>query len=100
MNFDLVITRHPALVDYLQAKGLVSADIEVVAHATADMLEGKDVIGILPLNLAAACHSVTTIPMNLPAELRGVELSLEQVQDLAGEPQTFMVTETTAAPVV
>ena len=62
------------------------------------MLEGKDVIGILPLNLAAVCTSVTTIPMNLPAELRGVELSLEQVEQHAGTPQKFVVQDVTAVP--
>ncbi len=60
------------------------------------MLEGKDVIGVLPLNLAAVCHSVTMIPMSLPAELRGIELSLEQVQQYAGTPQVFEVQDVTA----
>ena len=96
MEYDLIVTRHPALVEYLQNQGLVSADIEVVVHTTPEVLEGKNVIGILPLNLAAVCQTVTTIPLNLPAELRGVELSLEQVQQYAGTPQVFEVQDVTS----
>ncbi len=88
---EVVVTRHPALVAYLREIGLISPDAEVVTHATPELVRRNHVIGVLPLRLAALTASITEVPLNLPPELRGQELSLEQVRQYAGEPQTYEV---------
>lgn len=80
----VVVTRHAALVEYLTELGVVPAGTEVVTHATAEQVRGRHVFGVLPLHLAAEAASVTEVPLNVPAELRGVELTLEQVRQFAG----------------
>ena len=80
----VVVTRHPALVEYLTELGVVPAGTEVVAHATAEQVRGRHVFGVLPLHLAAEAASVTEVTLHVPAELRGVELTLEQVRQFAG----------------
>lgn len=80
----VVVTRHPALVEYLTELGVVPADTEVVTHATAEQVRGRHVFGVLPLHLAAEAASVTEVTLRVPAELRGVELTLEQVRQFAG----------------
>lgn len=80
----VVVTRHPALVEYLTELGVVPAGTEVVAHATAEQVRGRHVFGVLPLHLAAEAASVTEVPLHVPAELRGVELTLEQVRQFSG----------------
>lgn len=80
----VVVTRHPALVEYLTELGVVPADTEVVTHATAEQVRGRHVFGVLPLHLAAEAASVTEVTLHVPAELRGVELTLEQVRQFAG----------------
>ena len=87
----LVVTRHPALVAYLVEEGVVPAETKVLSHVTMDDVAGQDVVGVLPLHLAWACASVTEVPLDLPPELRGVELTLEQVRRFAGEPRTYKV---------
>ena len=52
----------------------------VVRHADAETVKGKDVYGVLPLHLAALANTITSVDMNLPAEMRGKELSLEDVE--------------------
>ena len=88
----IVVTRHPALVSYLQEQGLVPAGVPVISHATPEQVRGRYVIGVLPLSLASLAESVTEVPLSLPPELRGVELSLEQVRQYAGRPVTYQVT--------
>lgn len=85
----IIVTRHPALVEHLAEQGYTG---KVVAHATDDDVRGQHVVGVLPLRLAALAASVTEVPLNLPPELRGVELTLEQVRAYAGEPVTYRVT--------
>lgn len=88
---DLVVTRHAALVDYLREQGIVGADVEVIPHADAEMVEGKHVAGVMPLHLATLCRSVTEVPMDIPVELRGKELTIEQMRQFARPTVTYTV---------
>jgi len=92
MENTIVVTRHPALVALLQERGLIEEGVRVIPHATPQDVRGKHVIGILPLSLAALAASVTEIPLNLSAELRGKELDLETLRRIAAEPVTYKVT--------
>jgi putative CRISPR-associated protein (TIGR02620 family) len=77
----VIVSRHQGLVEWLRRKGIVG---KVIAHATADDVRGKDVIGNLPLHLAAMAKSVTVVDMpNLPPDWRGQDLSPDQM-DQAG----------------
>ena len=77
----VIVSRHQGLVDWLRRKGIVG---KVVTHATPDDVRGKDVIGNLPLHLAAVAKSVTVVDMPaLPADWRGQDLSPDQM-DQAG----------------
>ena len=91
MSHTLIVTRHSGLVQYLIAKGFVPSDVEVVEHASADIVTGKHVWGVLPHSLSVLCDSFTEIPLSLPIELRGKELTMEQVEAHAGEPVTYVV---------
>lgn len=95
MNTDdtVVVTRHAGLVEYLFERGLVDKDTWVVNHADIEDVRGKDVIGILPLRLAVEASSVTEIPMDIPEHLRGKELGIDQVRQLAGPARRFVVRE-------
>ena len=87
----VVVTRHPALVAYLTELGVVHTDAEVVTHATPEQVRGRVVFGVLPLHLAVEAASVTEVPLYIPAELRGVELTLAQVRQFAGPLTTYKV---------
>ena len=87
----VVVTRHPALVAYLVEVGLVQEGVKVVTHATEDAVRRKHVIGVLPLRLAALAASITEVPLVLPPDLRGVELTLDQIRKYAGETATYAV---------
>ena len=88
----VVVTRHPSYVQYLESVGLIKSGCEVVGHATADTVAGKHVVTSgLPLHLAALAAKLTTVPLFLPAELRGKELSLEEVAAHAQPPASYVV---------
>jgi len=91
MKIDLIVTRHQGLLALLQEKGLATDETVVVAHATAAEVTGKRVCGVLPHSLSCLCESFTEIPLSLPAELRGRELTAEEVRQYAGEPVTYIV---------
>lgn len=87
----VVVTRHPALVEYLKEIGLITGDEPVISHATADQIRGKRVIGVLPMHLAAEAAEIVEVPLTVPPELRGQELDIEQVRQFAGEPRVYRV---------
>jgi len=87
----VMITRHPALVDYAREIGIIDESTPVLTHVSAEDVRGKDVIGVLPLHLAAEAASVTEIPLALTPEDRGKELSIDRLRSLAGDPRTFVV---------
>ena len=89
---EIVVTRHPALVDYLVEEGVIPEGTPVIAHAATEDVRGKDVIGVLPLSLASLANTVTEVKLDIPAEKRGQELSLEEVRAYARGIVTYEVT--------
>ncbi len=87
----VVITRHRSLVQYLIEIGLITADTVVFGHADAAAVRGKHVIGVLPHKLSALALAYTEVPLEFPQELRGAELTLEQVRMYARKPRTYIV---------
>jgi len=91
MRVEIIVTRHPGLVAYLRSIGVADEQTEVVPHATPSNVAGKHVCGVLPHSLSCLCASFAEVPLNLPADLRGSELSLEQVRQYAGKLVTYQV---------
>jgi hypothetical protein len=94
MKNSIVITRHQALVAYLIEQGIITKDTPVLPHVTSpEEVRGKVVIGPCPLHLAAEAESVVHIPIEYPRDgsLRGVELTLEQLREMAGAPVQYTV---------
>lgn len=90
----IIVARHPALVQYLIERGVCPEGTPVVAHATPEVVRHNHVYGVLPLHLAAEAALVTEVPLALTPEDRGVELSIERMREIAGEPVTYRVERT------
>ena len=94
----VVVTRHEALVDYMIEKGALEdslgENIPFLSQATAEDVCGKRVIGVLPLSLAAEAAEVVVANLeNVPKELRGTELSLEQLREYCSGIDTYVVSK-------
>lgn len=88
----VVITRHAGLVEYLKDIKLIDDTATVISHATKDDVAGKNVIGVLPHSLSVHAQTFTEVPMvNLPASMRGQELTADDLRDHAGDPVTYRV---------
>ena len=87
----IVVTRHAALVDFLCERGLIEGSVVVKAQVSPAEVCGRHVIGVLPLHLAAFAESVTTVDLDIPNELRGAELSLDQLRAFARAITTYQV---------
>lgn len=76
-----IISRHAATVEWLRECGY---DGEVIAHVSdPSILKGQIVIGNLPLHLAAQAALVGAVEFDLPAEMRGQELTIEWLRENA-----------------
>jgi len=90
-RIDLIVTRHPGLLEVLSELGIATPDTKVVAHVSPADVREKHVAGVLPLSLAAECASVTEVALNVPPELRGKELSADQVRAHMTGVRTYIV---------
>ena len=89
-----VITRHKALLAYLLDKDIIKeGKYKWIEHADYKDVEGQDVIGVLPLQLASYAKSVTEVPLKLTPEMRGKELTFEEVEKIAEKPVQYIVRE-------
>jgi len=86
----VIVTRHPALVELLAERGING---RVLQHASAEDVQGKHVIGVLPLHLAALADRVTVPVLELRPEDRGRELSLKDVRERFRGLKTYVVKE-------
>ncbi len=87
----IVVTRHPALVELLKERGIIKDDVQVLEHATPEDVRRQDVVGVLPLSLACLTDTVTEVPLALSPEMRGKELDLETLRQIAGDAVTYYV---------
>lgn len=89
-----VVTRHKALLAYLLDKEIVKeGEFELIEHADYQDVMGKNVIGVLPLQLSAYTKTITEVPLTLTPEMRGKELTLNEVEQIAEEPVQYIVRE-------
>lgn len=93
----LVVTRHIALLDYMREKCLlpVGCGVDVISHVE-DPKEIKDrvVYGVLPYHLAVLTKTYVNIGLNIPPEVRGKELTLEEIRKYALPPVAYSVQKT------
>ena len=90
-NNAIIVTKHTALAEYIKSTGMVDKDTEVVNVATLDNIRDKDVYGVLPIRMAQQTRTYTEFPISLPSWARNKELTIDQVKEFMGEPQTYMV---------
>lgn len=98
MNKILVVTRHAAAQNII-TKMFPDYQIEVREHYKAGDETGFEmVVGILPINLVADLNAkgvrFQMLTMNIPAELRGVELTEEQMAACGVKLEEFEVKRT------
>lgn len=92
MKFDLIVTRHDALVSYLKENGYIDDNTAVIKHVTdPSILIDKNVCGVLPHSMSCLCKTFSEVPLNVPADKRAVELTLEDIYKMASDLVTYRV---------
>lgn len=89
----VVVTRHKGTIDYLKERGVIDGTEPFIEHAAADDVRLKHVVGMLPYHLAALTWDITVVDLEVPPEMRGVELDLEAVRRYAVRVATYSVLE-------
>lgn len=89
MSNIVIVTRHTGMVEWLKNNNVVG---EVITHATPDNVRGKIVVGVLPMNLASLTDAMVTVDMpGLPAEMRGKDLTPEQMDEYGAVMSCYRV---------
>jgi len=93
----LIVTRHEALVTVLSEDYKITGD--VMPHAGAEEVRGRHVVGVLPLHLAAEAATLTVVDLQIPPDVRGRELTTDEVRRFSRGLVTYRVEKLSAHPV-
>ena len=92
MADDIIVIRHLGALSWLREQGIDAPVLEHVRHPK--QIGGKNVYGVLPLWLAAHARSYTCIDIPyIPLNLRGVELTKEQMYLYGARLRRYIVKE-------
>ncbi len=93
------VSRHPGALEWAARQGL-QIDRFATHLDPAQVQRGDTVVGSLPVNLAAmVCQRQArylNLSVSLPAELRGKELSADQLERLGARLESFQIISTGA----
>lgn len=89
----VVVTRHQGLVDFLKSEGVEVS--EVISHATVENVKDKVVIGVLPVALMSKADVVISVDLELPLEMRGLELTEQDIRKYFVDIRAYKVTDIT-----
>ena len=89
----VVVSRHPAMLDYLIEEGWVQPGTPFVTKAQPNDVRGKHVFGVVPMWLAAETELLTEVVVHTPWEWRGQvnELTVEQIRTYVRDPVTYEI---------
>jgi len=87
---NVIVSRHPAAIEFIRTASVDFADAPVIAQATADDVRGKVVAGNLPLHLAAVTAEVVAVEF-AGAPPRGLEYTLADMQTAGAKLARYRV---------
>ena len=87
----IIVSRHPAAIEFIRNELPEFFDAPILASATADDVRGKDVAGNLPLDLAAEARVVRAIVYPAGRAPRGSEYTLEDMYEAGAAIKAFYV---------
>lgn len=89
----IVVTRHQNAVAWLEEKGMITKPYSVLEHVdNPAQIQGKNVIGVLPLWLAHHAVTISSIQFkSLPKEWRSMDLTLEQMEQAGACLEVYVV---------
>ena len=93
----LIVSRHPAAIEFIRAEAPDFADAPILAVATAEEVRGLVVAGNLPLHLAALAAAVVAVEFRGDAP-RGTEYGLAEMR-AAGASLTRYRVSVVAEPI-
>ena len=89
----LIISRHAGAMGWIQKHHPEFAECELITHASPEILKGKRVIGILPIQLAVLATEFWNLSLNVPANMRGKELTIEDMEKFDCKIEQFQITK-------
>jgi len=90
MSEYVIVSRHPAAVQFVREELGLGEDVPVLATADAANVRDKVVAGNIPLHLACLCRYVVAVEFDTPP--RGAEYTLEDMRRAGAHLKRYRVT--------
>lgn len=96
MKAPIILTRHPAVVEWFRSVYPALKDAPVLESATREDVAGRHVYGVVPLYLADAAFRVTVLAFDTPP--RGAEYTVDDMVNAGARAVTYTVVESYSIP--
>lgn len=91
IDVDLVVSRHPGLIDYLLDQEVIDEEVPRISHASEEDVRDAVVVGNLPSRLAAEADLLIEVDLEYPEDYRGEELDGSEVAEYASGISAYRV---------
>jgi len=89
----VIITRHPGALKWLRKHHPEYKEVEHIVHAKPEDIEGNIVIGMLPIHMAVLAKEYWNLSLNIPAEMRGKELTVSDMEKYNCKIEQYKITK-------
>ena len=86
----IIVSRHPAAIKWIN-KYYPDFNGIIKSHIAEDEIIGNRIIGTLPVQLAALAAEYFHLSIKVPAEMRGKELSIEDMVQFGCKIERFTI---------
>ena len=87
----VIVSRHQGALNWLKKHHPEFDNVEYFSHINEKDIKDNIVIGTLPINLAKLAKEYWHLSMSIPSEMRGVELTIEDMENLDCKIEGFII---------
>lgn len=91
-NNKVFVSRHKGAYEWFKNHHIeLAKDCEYLTHINPEQIKGNIVVGTLPINLAVLAKEYWHLAMTIPAEMRGKELTVKDMEGFGCKIEKYII---------
>nr|BDI55091.1 MAG: CRISPR-Cas system-associated protein Csx16 [uncultured archaeon] len=91
MSEIIIVSRHAGAINWLKKHYPKFSNLKHLTHISEEEIKDRIIIGTLPVNLAVLAKEYWHLSMNVPLEMRGKELTVEDMENFNCKIENYKI---------